>query len=246
MVCNASNRCVEYMSCSLNRPIKTQVSPGSEPPYTSNRHSRPADCVDAQPRKRPNTLVDDAACISPAPTNARRVRAAASRSGGNACLPRHPCFQARGARGDATDGRDGTARCREDQSRWRRQRRRRTLPVSGQSGSRSRPSVAPAATDRGGGGEAAFTPGAAARVSTPSWPLWCLQLPNVQLARRATIGPIRLRRGACALVASWGTRPASGISPASVGPGYAQPAVPNVAWRAWFAPIGGDWSERPS
>ena len=94
-MCNASNRCVEYMSRSLNRPIKTQVSAGSEPPYRSNRRSKPHQCVDVQPRKRTKTLADDAACIPPAPTNAP-VRA------GNARLPRPPCFQARGARASAS------------------------------------------------------------------------------------------------------------------------------------------------
>ena len=46
------------------------------------------------------------------------------------------------------------------------------------------------------------TPEAAVLVSTPARPPWCLQLPDLQLAARATIGPIRLRRGACALVAT--------------------------------------------
>lgn len=32
-MCNASIRCVEYMSCSVNPSIKTRVSAASEPPY---------------------------------------------------------------------------------------------------------------------------------------------------------------------------------------------------------------------
>ena len=49
------------------------------------------------------------------------------------------------------------------------------------------------------------TPGAAMLVSAPSRPLWCLQLPGLQLVPRATIGPARLRCAACALVANLGT-----------------------------------------
>ena len=56
------------MSRSLNRPIKTQVSAGSEPPYREQSTFKPDVCVDVQPRKRTKTLADDAACIPPAPT----------------------------------------------------------------------------------------------------------------------------------------------------------------------------------
>ncbi len=52
------------------------------------------------------------------------------------------------------------------------------------------------------GAHCRLTPEAAVLVSTPARPPWCLQLPDLQLAARATIGPIRLRRGACALVAT--------------------------------------------
>ncbi len=43
-------------------------------------------------------------------------------------------------------------------------------------------------------------------VSTPSSTVSCLQLPDLQLAPRATIRPIRLRCAACALVANVGSR----------------------------------------
>jgi hypothetical protein len=36
------------------------------------------------------------------------------------------------------------------------------------------------------------TPGAAVPASTPSWPLRCLQRPELQLAPRETVGPSRL------------------------------------------------------
>jgi hypothetical protein len=49
------------------------------------------------------------------------------------------------------------------------------------------------------------TPGAAVLVSARSRPLWCLQLPGLQLGPTATIGPARLRCAACALVANLGT-----------------------------------------
>jgi len=45
------------------------------------------------------------------------------------------------------------------------------------------------------------TPEGAAWLSTRSWPLGCLQRRNLQLAPRATVGPIRLRCAACAVVA---------------------------------------------
>ena len=52
-----------------------------------------------------------------------------------------------------------------------------------------------------------LTPAAAVVVSTPSWPLWCLQLLAVQLAPRATIGPIRVRGGTFSLRRGAGTPP---------------------------------------
>jgi hypothetical protein len=44
------------------------------------------------------------------------------------------------------------------------------------------------------------TPKAAALTSTPSWPLSCLQLPELRLAPAALVEPIPRRRVACALV----------------------------------------------
>jgi hypothetical protein len=52
------------------------------------------------------------------------------------------------------------------------------------------------------------TPGAAVVVSTPSWPLSCLQLPDLRLPPRARIGRIRLGCAACALVAMSGCQAA--------------------------------------
>jgi hypothetical protein len=52
-------------------------------------------------------------------------------------------------------------------------------------------------------------PGAAVLVSSPSRPLWCLLLPDVSAAPRASDSPIHLRSAACAHVASSGLRPAT-------------------------------------
>ena len=113
---------------------------------------------------------------------------------------------------------------------------------------------------------------AGSRLERQSWvdavvTAWCLRLPDLQLAPRATIGPIRLRRGACALVASR-REVGSGVGPSRScwrGSGVKRPCRPRLCEqpastrdaaraRAWAAPQpspaslrraapGGGWSD---
>jgi hypothetical protein len=66
-----------------------------------------------------------------------------------------------------------------------------------------------------GRGRCRLTPRSEVLVSIRSLPLWCLRFLDVQLARRATIEPFRLRGGGCELVTDE-QRPMGLFEPASL------------------------------